>query len=340
MQNEFYTDGLQIITTTDGVGSITSSTQLGSLSYTTGALSSTWADTHTTIFNTRSLQTVINAEILAVKKEVLVLDNINHPTATIGIQADESLGIGTYYGMNLYNSTDLDFGITSTFPYQGSVVFRQEGVGSTTTTTAIKQGSIIIDDPDIPHTTTFTSDTISSNGANDFTITSTNSNLALSSSGNITTACSGFVVSAGDYSLTISNTIAESIGSLPLDPITFRRNLAPTTFTSGNPCGLLEKTALNAVTSGTTTFTIANAFQTTMNTPLAAGRIFVLPAPSAGSIGYWYGICNKSTAQTITIQYPAATTIATIPVASSATNGGTVARFAVDFNGTSYSRIG
>jgi len=200
--------------------------------------------------------------------------------------------------------------------------------------------SLVIEDTDIPHTTTFTADTISSNGANDFTITSTNSNLALSSSGNITTACSGFVVSAGDYSLTISNTIAESIGSLPLDPITFRRNLAPTTFTSGNPCGLLEKTALNAVTSGTTTFTVLNAFQTTINTPLLAGRIFVLPAPSAGTIGYWYGICNKSTAQTITIQYPTLTIIATIPVASSATNGGSSARFAVDFNGTSYSRIG
>lgn len=200
--------------------------------------------------------------------------------------------------------------------------------------------SLVIDDTDIPQTTTFTADTISSNGANDFTIVSTNSNLALSSTNNITATCGEFSVSAGDYSLTISNTIAESIGSLPLDPITFRRNLAPTTFTSGNPCGLLEKTALNAVTSGTTTFTVLNAFQTTINTPLLAGRIFVLPAPSAGTIGYWYGICNKSTAQTITIQYPALTTIATIPVASSATNGGSSARFAVDFNGTSYSRIG
>jgi hypothetical protein len=48
--------------------------------------------------------------------------------------------------MNLYNRTDLDFGITSTYPYEGSVVFRQEGVGSTLTTTAIKQGQITVSD--------------------------------------------------------------------------------------------------------------------------------------------------------------------------------------------------
>jgi len=151
---------------------------------------------------------------------------------------------------------------------------------------------------------------------------------------------SSLLVGNTAYSLTISNQIVETIGSGSTDPITFRRNLAPTTFASGNPCGLLEKTAVNAVTSGTTTFTIANAFQTTINTPLAAGRIFVLPSPSAGAIGYWYSICNKSTVNTIAVQYPAATTIGPIAVSPSATNGGTVARFAVDFNGTSYSRIG
>jgi hypothetical protein len=102
---------------------------------------------------------------------------------------------------------------------------------------------------------------------------------------------------------------------------------------------MLENSVLNATTTGTTTLTITNAFATIINTPTAGTRIFVLPAPSAGSVGFWYAICNKSTAFTIAVQYPALTTIATIPVASSATNGGSVARFAVQVGGALYFRV-
>jgi len=140
------------------------------------------------------------------------------------------------------------------------------------------------------------------------------------------------------YSMTLQNQLVQTVSSL--GDIVNRRNLSFGTGYTSLQCGIIEKTAINAVTSGTTTLTTANAFQTTLNTPLAAGRIFVLPAPSGGTVGYWYGICNKSTVNTIAIQYPAATTIATIAVSPSATNGGTVARFAVDYTGTTYSRIG
>jgi hypothetical protein len=48
--------------------------------------------------------------------------------------------------------------------------------------------------------------------------------------------------------------------------------------------------------------------------------------------------CDENTPDAV--QYPALTTIATIPVAPSATNGGSVAKFAVDTLGITYSRIG
>ena len=100
---------------------------------------------------------------------------------------------------------------------------------------------------------------------------------------------------------------------------------------------MLENSVINATTTGTTTLTnTTNPFATIINTPTLAGRIFVLPAPTAGTVGYWYAVCNKSTAFTIAVQYPLGTTIATIPVAPSATNGGSVARFAVATGGASY----
>jgi hypothetical protein len=139
------------------------------------------------------------------------------------------------------------------------------------------------------------------------------------------------------FTLHISNYLALTIGAGFSEPVVFRRNISTTTRTAdGNPVGMLENSVINATTTGTTTLTIANAFATIVNTPTLAGRIFVLPAPTAGSAGFWYAICNKSTDFTINVQYPALTTIATIPVASSGTNGGSVARFAVTAGGTSY----
>ena len=101
----------------------------------------------------------------------------------------------------------------------------------------------------------------------------------------------------------------------------------------------MENSVINATTTGTTTLTTSNAFATIVNTPTAGTRIFVLPAPTAGSVGFWYAVCNNSTAFTIAVQYPSGTTIATIPVAPSATNGGSVARFAVVAGGASYFRV-
>jgi hypothetical protein len=132
-----------------------------------------------------------------------------------------------------------------------------------------------------------------------------------------------------------------TIASGATDPVVFRRNISTTTNTaSSNPVGLLENSVLNGTTTGTTTLTVTNAFATIINTPIAAGRIFVLPAPTAGSVGYWYAICNKSTAFTIEVQYPASTIIATLPVATNATNGGSVGRFAVATGGASYFTTG
>lgn len=96
---------------------------------------------------------------------------------------------------------------------------------------------------------------------------------------------------------------------------------------------------LTASTSGDYTMTTANnAFRTTINTP-TANRNFILSNPaSAGVSGWWFGICNKATGFTISVQYPSGTTIATIAVAPSATNGGTYAQFTSD--GTTWFRSG
>lgn len=125
------------------------------------------------------------------------------------------------------------------------------------------------------------------------------------------------------------------------DRIELKRNMRQDTRSDdGSTTGILETGVINATTTGTTTLTFAtSAFRTTINTPTLAGRIFVLPVPSASNAGYWLGFCNKSTAFTIAIQYPAATTIFTIPVATNATNGGSSARFAVGPNPYTYIKI-
>ena len=155
-----------------------------------------------------------------------------------------------------------------------------------------------------------------------------------------TSAGATLLLGQQQFSLTITNQPAITIGSGFTDPVVFRRNISTTTNTGlGAPVGLLENSVVNATTTGITTLTTSNAFATIVNTPTTATRIFVLPAPTLATAGYWYAICNKSTSFTIEVQYPASTTIATIPVATNATNGGSVARFAVEAGGVSYFRV-
>ena len=156
-----------------------------------------------------------------------------------------------------------------------------------------------------------------------------------------TLAGSSLTLTQQSFNLTITNQTAITIGQPFTDPVVFRRNISTTTNTGlGQPVGMLENSVINATTTGTTTLTnTTNPFATIINTPTAGTRVFVLPAPTSGIVGYWYAICNKSTAFTIDIQYPAGTLIATIPVATNATNGGSVARFAVTAGGASYFRV-
>jgi len=121
----------------------------------------TWANTHATVTRTKALNSLSNPQVIAVQKAILVCNNNTVPTASIGIEADNSGGVGTYYGMNLFNDTNMDFGITSTFPYSGSVVFDEEG-GTNTTQTAIKQGTISLTDTATPLTTSFSPTTLTS----------------------------------------------------------------------------------------------------------------------------------------------------------------------------------
>jgi hypothetical protein len=112
--------------------------------------------------------------------------------------------------------------------------------------------------------------------------------------------------------------------------ITFYR---PLTFNGVS--GVLERSAVNGTTTGSTTLDTLSAFLTTINTPSATGRIFVLPTPTTATAGYWYGICNKSTGFSIAVQSPSGTTILTITIAANS-GGGTFAKFAVNSAGNGY----
>ena len=95
---------------------------------------------------------------------------------------------------------------------------------------------------------------------------------------------------------------------------------------------------LVASTSGTYTMTIAgNAFKTTINTPTAS-RNFDLPNPFTNYVGYWYGICNKSTSFTIQVRTYLGVNLYLIPV-SPAGGAGSFAQFTIDTNNT-YFRSG
>jgi len=155
-----------------------------------------------------------------------------------------------------------------------------------------------------------------------------------------TLAGSTLTLGQSSFSLSVTNQTAFSIASGFTDPIVIRRNISTTTNTGlGQPVGLLENSVTNATTTGTTTLTIADAFATIINQPTAPARIFVLPAPTAGTAGYWYAICNRATANTIAVQQPLGTTIATIPISPALGNGGSVVRFAVNSTGATYFRV-
>ena len=139
------------------------------------------------------------------------------------------------------------------------------------------------------------------------------------------------------FDLTIAQQLALTIASGATDPIVFRRNISTTTNTaSGNPVGLLENSRNDTfVTTLTTNLTVSEAFSTTINTPTDTTRAYQLPSASGSTIGYWYGICNKSTLFTIAVKNSSGTTIATVPVAP-VSGGSSVVRFAVGAGGTSY----
>lgn len=149
---------------------------------------------------------------------------------------------------------------------------------------------------------------------------------------------SSLILGLQSFNLIVTNQPAINIGGSVTAPVIFQRNISTTTGLGGLPVGMLENSVINLTTTGTTPLAISNAFSTIINTPTASGRIFVLQAPTAGTVGYWYAICNKSTANTIAVHFPAGTTIATIPVAT-AVGGGSVARFAVTTGGGSYFRV-
>jgi hypothetical protein len=121
---------------------------------------------------------------------------------------------------------------------------------------------------------------------------------------------------------------ATNIASFNTGGISFSQVLS---FSSAGQ-GVLEK---SLVSTAGATLTTANAFQTIVSST-ASVRTYVLPAPTAGTAGYWYGFCNKATSagNTIIVQYPSGTTLFTL--AGGVPTIGNCARVAVVAGGASY----
>jgi hypothetical protein len=148
-------------TATDRYLNTSTSVDINADGYTVGALEqTTWADTRNTVLRTKSINSLSNPEVLAVKKAVLVVNDNTTPTASIGIEADNSGTIGTYFGVNIYNDSNDDFTFTSAVPFSGGVKFQEEGAGASTTNTLIKQGTISLTNTATPITTSFTPTTL------------------------------------------------------------------------------------------------------------------------------------------------------------------------------------
>jgi hypothetical protein len=217
-----------------------------------GGSAETWQNTHTTVTRTKALNSLSNPQILAVQKAILVCNNSTTPTASIGVEADNSGLIGTYFGMNLYNNNNTDFGITSTRPYEGSVVFDQDGAGATTTKTAIKQGTItlsntttapttVITDTSLtindnfatttPNTATLTSGNLEIKNVNGPALTTTTTdinpaNIVLADTGQPTTTFTTTTLTSGASSATWADIISGSAGSNTLQQVLTAGNTA------------------------------------------------------------------------------------------------------------------
>jgi len=77
---------------------------------------------------------------LVINNTLIVQDDNTAPNNIINIQAGQNGGVGTYFGIDYESTTNQDFNIQTTNSNTGGVVFKQYGLGATTTQTKIKQG--------------------------------------------------------------------------------------------------------------------------------------------------------------------------------------------------------
>jgi hypothetical protein len=78
---------------------------------------------------------------LVINNNLIVQDDDTAPDNIVSIQSGV-IGVGTNFGIDYESSTNQDFTIQTTNSNTGGVVFKQYGIGSTTTQSKIKQGVI------------------------------------------------------------------------------------------------------------------------------------------------------------------------------------------------------
>jgi hypothetical protein len=94
---------------------------------------------------------------------------------------------------------------------------------------------------------------------------------------------------------------------------------------------------LTASTTGDYILSSANAYRTTINIPTAP-RTFRLPDPPSSWTGVWFGICNRSNTNSISINLQSGQQVASLQTALSSAGGGSYAQFTSD--GTAWFRSG
>jgi hypothetical protein len=185
---------------------------------------------------------------LVINNDLIVQDDDTAPDNIINIQAGV-IGVGTNFGIDYESSTNQDFTIQTINSNTGGVVFKQYGLGATTTQSKIKQGII---------TCSNTANT------NSITIDASNNNIVITDGTNTNTINqNGYSTKNSTQNLThylnFSDSSSSGIGAIQ-KTAGLSCNPSTNTITATTFVGDLSGNAMNATNCSTTSTTTAGTY--------------------------------------------------------------------------------
>jgi hypothetical protein len=115
----------------------------------TTLLTTTWENVVQKILNLSAVKTNIQPNELVINDTIIIDNDDIAPTEIIVQQAGTNGAVGSLFGLSYDSATNQDFVIQTDGLNSGGVLFKQFGVGATTTQTKITNGTITINDTDI-----------------------------------------------------------------------------------------------------------------------------------------------------------------------------------------------